>query len=104
LPAHLRQPLLDGRFDLPQVGGLADKQRALGQLGKEVALMRAKVRKDLLVGGELEVFAAEFHGDHFFVAQGGRKPAPAQRGGVFDHLIVLTDQTVDGNDKIIPIH
>ena len=65
--------------------------------------MGAKVGKEVFVGGELKVFAAEFHGDDFFVAQRRGKAAPAQGVGVFDHTVVLTDQTVHSNDKLIAI-
>ena len=33
-------------------------------------------------------------GNDFFVTQRGSKPATAQGVGIFDHLIMLTDQTV----------
>jgi hypothetical protein len=66
--------------------------------------MQAKIRKEIFVGGEFEVFATEFHGDDFFVAQGGSKPTPAQRIRISYHLVMLTNQTVDRNDKLIPIH
>ena len=104
LPTALGQPLLDGGFDLPEVRGLADKERALGQVGKEVRIIRVKVRKEIFVGGQLEILATDLHRDDFFIAQGGGNPAPAQGIGMFDHLRVLTDQTVHSNDKLIPIH
>ena len=39
------QPLLNGRFDLPEIGGLTHEQAAISQLGKETRLGR-------LVAGE----------------------------------------------------
>ena len=104
LSTDLGQPLLEGGCDLPQVSGLPDKQGTIRQAGKEVGVMGPKVGKEVLVGGQLEVFAAEFHRDHFFITQGGRKAPLPQRVGVFDYLVVLTDQTVDSDDKLISIH
>ena len=51
LPTHLGQPLLNGRFDLPEIRRLADKERALLQVRKEMGVMGAKVGKEVFVGG-----------------------------------------------------
>jgi hypothetical protein len=66
--------------------------------------MGPKVGKEVLVGGQLEVFAANFHGQDFFIGQSRGKPTPPQGVPVFNRSIVLTNQTVHGNDKIISIH
>jgi hypothetical protein len=57
LPTDLHQPLLDSSCDLPYVGRVADKQRAVNQPWKEVLIVCAEVAADVLVRGTLEVFA-----------------------------------------------
>jgi hypothetical protein len=64
LPTNLGQPLLNSGFDLPEVGRLADKERALLQVRKEVGVVGAEVGKEVLVRGQLEILAAEFQGDN----------------------------------------
>lgn len=49
LPTDVRQALLDGRFDLPQVGRLSDKPCAVAQGGKERAIMGAEVLPNIFV-------------------------------------------------------
>src|SRR5215213_7521511 len=70
LSTDLSQPLRDGHFDVPEGGGLPDKQGPVSQLRREVCVVSAKVGKEVFVRGRLEVFTAEFQRDHFFVAQG----------------------------------
>jgi len=104
LPTDLGQPLLNGGFDLPEVRGLTDKERALLQVRKEVGVGGAEVPKEVLVGSQLEILATDLQGEDFFIAQRGGKPAAAQGVEVLEHLIMLTNQTVDSNDKLIAIH
>ena len=104
LPTDLRQPLRDGGFDLPEGGGLTDKERARLQVRTEVRVVGAEVRQEVLVGGQLKLLAADLQGEDFFSAQRRGKPAPAQGVGVFDHTVVLTDQTVHSKDKRSAIH
>jgi hypothetical protein len=60
----VRQALLDGRFDLPQVGRLSDKPCAVAQGGKERAIMGAEVLPNIGIvsklvqklGGKLTLF------------------------------------------------
>src|SRR6185295_4767412 len=104
LPPDFCQPVLNEPLDVPAVSGLAYKQRPVSQLGKEVRIRSPKIGKAIFVGAEFEVFAADFHRDHFFIAQSGSKSASAHRIPGFDPLILVTNQTVDSNDKLIPIH
>ncbi len=50
LPPDLGQALVDQRFELPEVGGLAGKLRAVGQGGEEVLRVGVKVGEPVLVG------------------------------------------------------
>src|SRR6266478_2646828 len=104
LPTDVSQPLVDGGFHLPEVGGLPHEQRALGQTRKEVGIMRAKIRHEFLVSSQLKILPTNFHRDHFFVRQRRRKATPPQRVGALDPLVMLADQTIDSNDKLIAIH
>lgn len=69
LATDLRQALLDQRFNMPEIRGLPHGQCSVRQLGKEVRIMGTTIGKEIFVGGELEVFAAEFHRNDFFVTQ-----------------------------------
>jgi hypothetical protein len=104
LPADLGQSVLNGGFDLPEVGRLPDTERAVPQVGKEVRGVRAEVRKEVLIGGQLEILAADLQRQHFFIAQRWGKSAAPQGVGVFDHLLLLTDQTIHRTDNLLPIH
>jgi hypothetical protein len=89
LPTDDGQALLDDSFDLPQVGGLAYEQRAISEAWEKGLIVRAKVVEAILVGGILEIFAADLHGDHRFIRQDWGKPALPQGIAGLDHLIVL---------------
>jgi hypothetical protein len=51
-----------------------------------------------------EKFAVDFHGDHFFVAQRWGKFPVTQPVQGFEGLIVLANQAVHRDDKIVAIH
>jgi hypothetical protein len=44
-----RQAVLDGRLDLPEIGGLTDEQAAVTQAREEVGVVAPKVGEDILV-------------------------------------------------------
>ena len=79
LPTHLGQPLLNGRFDLPEVSGLPNKQCPVRQLRKEVGIVGAKVGKEVLVGGQLEILAADLQVMTSSSLRAGAKP-PRRNG------------------------
>ena len=68
--------------------------------------MCMEVVEDVFVAVHLEILAAQFDGDDFFVAElrGKATAAQAVRQTGTDRCVVFTDQAVDGNDKIISIH
>lgn len=59
--------VVDGGFDLPQIGGLPDKQGAVGQGGEEMAAVRREIVVEIFIGLGFEIFATDFDGDHFFI-------------------------------------
>ena len=67
-------------------------------------VVRPKVGINILVGATLEILAADFQGDHFFIAERGGKPAPADTVAMGDNPVAGTDQAIHGDDKIVAIH
>ena len=87
----MRQALLDGRFDLPPGGRLPSKEGTVPQRWKEMAVRGAEVLPNIFVGGQLELFTAELHGDDLFIAQRGQKTALSQGAMGREGLVVLDD-------------
>jgi hypothetical protein len=71
------QPPLPGSFELPEIGGLADKPAALRARGKEVAVMVRKIVEEVFIGLEFEVLATDFHRDDLGVTQFWRESGVA---------------------------
>ena len=66
--------------------------------------MGSKVPVEVLVGTALKVLTTNFHGDDLFVGQRGGKTSMAHPVVSSDGGVVLTHQTVHGNDKLVAIH
>jgi hypothetical protein len=98
------QLLLNGGFDLPQVGRLADKQGAVLQGREKVAIVSLEVVVQILIGVQLQVFATDFHRDDLLIRQRRCKPAPPEFEWSADDTILFHYQTIDGYDKSISIH
>ena len=64
-------------FELPQVGGLPDKEAALRERGKEVTIMLHKVAEEVFIGLLFEVFATDFHRENLDIAQCRRESSVA---------------------------
>jgi hypothetical protein len=63
------QPPLQGGFELPETGRLADKEAARRECGKKVVIVVRKGGKEVFVGVDVEVAAIDFHGDDLGVTQ-----------------------------------
>jgi hypothetical protein len=57
------QPPLQGSYELPEMGRLADKEAARRECEKKMAIGVRKGVKEVFVGVEVEVVAIDFHGD-----------------------------------------
>jgi hypothetical protein len=75
MPAHLDQATLDSGLELPEVGGLPHKERAIREGGEERAIMRPKIGKEIHIPGQLEKFTATNYGDDLDIAQLGHETA-----------------------------
>ena len=75
LPAHLDQATLDRGLELPEVGGLPHKERAIREGGEERAIMRPEIGKEIRIPGQLKKFTANNHGDDLDIAQLGHETA-----------------------------
>jgi hypothetical protein len=74
LSAHHNQTLLNGSFDLPQVGSLSDKDGTLCQFRKEVQVVCMEIGKEIFVASKFEVLTTNFHRYDLFVGQSWRTP------------------------------
>src|SRR5215510_5085492 len=104
MPSHLDHATLDSGLELPEVGGLPHKECAIHEGGKERAIMRPKIGKEIRILGQLEKFPANDHGDDLDIAQLGHEttvPYGTSRG---EMPIMFLYQTVHRHDKSIAIH
>lgn len=63
-----------------------------------------KIRENVFVAFDLEIFAADFHGDDFLVAQGRRKAAAPYLAVLFDEIILVADCQKNSDNKTVPVH
>jgi hypothetical protein len=104
MQAHLDQATLDRGLELPEVGGLPHKERAIREGGKERAIVCPEIGEEIRIPGQLEKFTANDHGDDLDIAQLGHEttvPYGTSRGEL---PILFLYQTIHGNDKSIAIH
>jgi hypothetical protein len=92
LPTDVREALLDGRYELPHIGGLPPKEGAVFQGWKAMAVLGAKVWPKVLVCGQFEVCATDFYGDDFLIRERRVKAAAPQSGRALEGVIVLASR------------
>jgi hypothetical protein len=67
-------------------------------------MMRMKISKHVLAAFEFEIFAADFHGDDFLVAQGRRKAAAPQPALLPDDAVLLANNQKNSDNETVPFH
>src|SRR5512144_2969020 len=86
---HCQAPL-NGCFDRPELGRLANEQGTVRQAWEKLPIVGAKVPIEVLVGMALKILTTNFHADDLFVSQRGGKTTVANHVGSSDDGVVLT--------------
>ena len=74
------------------------------QAREERLVVGHKVGEDVLVCTALEVLAADLDRDHLLIGQGGREAPMPEADARPERGIVLADQAVHGDDKLVAVH
>jgi hypothetical protein len=105
LPTTFNHSLLEEFRNLPQVGGLSDKQGSVRQVRENMGVVGTKIAKYRLVSRLLKRFTTDFYGNHVRVRQFGYETTTTSHWMVFyNRLVVCTYQTIYPSDKIIFAH
>src|SRR5919109_2504730 len=102
--AHLDEAPLDRGLELPEIGGLPHKERALRESGEEIAIVRSEIGEEVCITGQLKKFTANQHGDDLDIAQLGHETTVPYGASRCEIPIMFLYQTVDGNDKSSAVH
>ena len=104
LTTDLRESLLYHPLDLTQIGRLTHEAGSVPELRKPCLIMRDEIIENRLIHVEAQILATHLKRDYLLIAERRRKTASAQRAVGDDRSILLTYQTVDIDDKMVPIH
>src|SRR5215510_4964470 len=102
--APLDEAPLESGLELPEVGGLPHKERAIRESGEERAIMCPEIGEEIRIPGQLEKFTANKHGDDLDIAQLGHETAVPYGPKRCEMPIMFLYQTVHRNDKSIAVH
>src|SRR5262245_12753597 len=104
MPAHLDEAPLNSGLELPEVGSLPHKERAIRERGEVRAIVRPEIGEEIHITGQLEKFTANNHGDDLDIAQLGYETAVPYGTSRGEMPIMFLYQTVHRNDKSIAVH
>lgn len=104
LTTDQRESLLDHPLDLTQIGCLTHEAGSFPEVRKPCLIIRDEIIENRFIFVEAQILPTHLKRVYLLMAERRRKTASAQRTVGYNRSILLTYQTLDTDEKMVPIH